>query len=1129
MIKRIVSGLTALAMILSSSFVSEFADGQLLSSTVITADAASDKDFDVNMYIADLMVQDGNPAVNGAVKNGLRFDSPGVILAQEMNKNELFMGSVAAWETLTFDTEKATSQQVNRIGYYETVILKSLESYCSSSFVKDTFDNDFISNSKRVWNIFTKCLKADASLKEADILNQTFTALSEADQEKTLKYITDAFSEAYPKIDDIGKYVGIFSDIVKVGKIAEKTFDNFCSYMSCCCMVDGMKDLVSDLYDKCDGLADPYMKQALANVNMACQSVELAWDATMFDAYTQGFAFAFGKATKYAFDAAIASNYLTFGIEISRQIGKNLSNILFSTDEICEQYYKLNCLKNYERLVKSVVKDEMNAYKSSRTMANAEKLLAAVDVMFNNYDNGCDMAISYADIVYKKGIAGLFPDNGDKYNNFVKSVNGNRENLHQEHIHAFNNFVFFLDSDYPELYEELMSAFESADSTAVEEVYFAADSVEWGLSDYLFYDYYAKVGPDSASDKTMTYSSSNPEVVTYINGQPVLYRAGTAVITAKSNDGSFTDTLNVTVVQGHGKDSYGPSLNADGEDEYLAAGIYNINESWTLTDDSVITADVVMSSNVDLNGHTLTVVGNLRQEAGYMYIDGGTLNVSGWYKIQNENATTNSTGVLIMDKDSDQVSVGGDFVTQSGVSTQTSSYYGYSYNILTNGTMTIGGNFYQKNGSTDNFIGYSSHEVVFKGDKNHIIHFDSTNSCFNSLYTVDTSTLTFETEFKGVKLVKDITIDGNAVVSTGTLDLNGHTLTVNGDFTNKSTVYVNGGKLIVNGNMNVNSSLNGSKGTINVTKDVVQSGNIDLASGTMSVDGNLRQKSGYMYIDGGTLNVSGWYKIQYENATSNSSGVLIMDKDSDQVSVGGDFVTQSSESSVGTSYSSLSFNKLTNGTMTIGGNFYQKNGSTNNFIGYSNHKVILNGKGKHTVEFASNNSKFNILELPQPKSNYTFSYEPCWNKLICPSDAAKVEITLNANDTNLKTEDVTVALDSENVAVSENGSAQLTGLTDGEHELTFSAPDFVTRTYKVTVKDGAIVEDITPELNLIGDINGDGEIKATDLLIDKSHIKGVGVLTGYELKCADIDGNGKVNATDLLKLKAHIKGVSKLW
>ena len=61
MIKRIVSGLTALAMILSSSFVSEFADGQLLSSTVITADAASDKDFDVNMYIADLMVQDGNP------------------------------------------------------------------------------------------------------------------------------------------------------------------------------------------------------------------------------------------------------------------------------------------------------------------------------------------------------------------------------------------------------------------------------------------------------------------------------------------------------------------------------------------------------------------------------------------------------------------------------------------------------------------------------------------------------------------------------------------------------------------------------------------------------------------------------------------------------------------------------------------------------------------------------------------------------------------------------------------------------------------------------------------------------------------------------------------------------------
>ena len=85
------------------------------------------------------------------------------------------------------------------------------------------------------------------------------------------------------------------------------------------------------------------------------------------------------------------------------------------------------------------------------------------------------------------------------------------------------------------------------------------------------------------------------------------------------------------------------------------------------------------------------------------------------------------------------------------------------------------------------------------------------------------------------------------------------------------------------------------------------------------------------------------------------------------------------------------------------------------------------------------------------------------------------------------------------------------------------------REYEVTVQGGEIIDLPEIKLNLVGDINGDGDVKATDLLLDKSHIKGVGVLTGYELKCADVDNNGKVNAADLLKLKAHIKGVTKLW
>ena len=140
-----------------------------------------------------------------------------------------------------------------------------------------------------------------------------------------------------------------------------------------------------------------------------------------------------------------------------------------------------------------------------------------------------------------------------------------------------------------------------------------------------------------------------------------------------------------------------------------------------------------------------------------------------------------------------------------------------------------------------------------------------------------------------------------------------------------------------------------------------------------------------------------------------------------------------------------------------------------------------------------------------------------------------LDVTLNIKESELNDKKFTMTVDGGTAVESENASVALPDMADGKHVLKFESENFVAREYEVTVQHGEIVDLPEIELNLIGDINGDGEIKATDLLIDKSHIKGVGVLTGYELKCADIDGNGKVNATDLLKLKAHIKGVSKLW
>ena len=128
--------------------------------------------------------------------------------------------------------------------------------------------------------------------------------------------------------------------------------------------------------------------------------------------------------------------------------------------------------------------------------------------------------------------------------------------------------------------------------------------------------------------------------------------------------------------------------------------------------------------------------------------------------------------------------------------------------------------------------------------------------------------------------------------------------------------------------------------------------------------------------------------------------------------------------------------------------------------------------------------------------------------------------------------DITV-FDSEGQAAKDadvNGTskAAVEDLEDGKYTALVSMTGFVSRTVEFNVTDGK-ADEVDAELHMTGDITGDGNLNASDLLKVKAHIKGVSTLEDYDYDCANIDENDKLNASDLLKMKAHIKGVSRLW
>ncbi len=143
-------------------------------------------------------------------------------------------------------------------------------------------------------------------------------------------------------------------------------------------------------------------------------------------------------------------------------------------------------------------------------------------------------------------------------------------------------------------------------------------------------------------------------------------------------------------------------------------------------------------------------------------------------------------------------------------------------------------------------------------------------------------------------------------------------------------------------------------------------------------------------------------------------------------------------------------------------------------------------------------------------------------------EAITLDIILNANDKTMSAENVSISIDGEAALASDNGSAELS-LADGAYEITFSAYGFVPRTYTVEVKDGKLTEELTPELNLIGDADGNGVVNTLDIVKLKRHLIKVEPLKGYALDCANTDGNDTLNTLDIVKLKRHLINVEKLW
>ena len=109
----------------------------------------------------------------------------------------------------------------------------------------------------------------------------------------------------------------------------------------------------------------------------------------------------------------------------------------------------------------------------------------------------------------------------------------------------------------------------------------------------------------------------------------------------------------------------------------------------------------------------------------------------------------------------------------------------------------------------------------------------------------------------------------------------------------------------------------------------------------------------------------------------------------------------------------------------------------------------------------------------------------------------------------------------------DTSSYDLDSLASGNYIMKISKNNHVTREYEVTIGENNVNLDI--QLNLIGDINGDGKITLLDYTQVLRHVKKTSTLDGYEYNCADVNGDGKLMVTDYARILKHVKKTETLW
>lgn len=451
----------------------------------------SDKDvFNMNIYRANHLLDTSHPT-HSNLEAYMNMDTPSNIFVTELQKN-----GFEAWEktwtslTTTFDTLDAPSSLpefvVEQKDVYSAIILETLEASTEYGMV-DTFEDalgDCPSYVAEIVDILK--LKYDLDIAESyDFKNMS------SKQQDIVKGVCEDYFNNYLEKDAV-QVDSVFSKIGTALDVAD-CIETYVEYISSAIaltqMSDALKTVLHTMKEKSPS-SNLFLTLALDD----CVEIIDSSTAELLDKFVEKKDFMIlGESAKYLVDKlwdvvkdAVNVNwpYLD-AILVGYKAGKLISNSLFKTDEMIEKYCIMLAVLDVRNLMDQVYRTLELKYLTEKNTENAETYLSAVDVIFTIIDKDCESAYNFVDVLDKAlatRIDELLNGEGDdpwqsnKIN--IANIQVNFNNVHEEMLSSWINYLMEDYPDQPELYDKYQSLREESMNRILNKKYLAACPVD---------------------------------------------------------------------------------------------------------------------------------------------------------------------------------------------------------------------------------------------------------------------------------------------------------------------------------------------------------------------------------------------------------------------------------------------------------------------------------------------------------------------------------------------------------------------------------------------------------------------------------------------------------------------------